>query len=238
MTTVLQYLPAILQGLVTTVIVAAVCILGCAIVSVVLGVLQISKKRFVRLLAVGTIEFFRGASALVFLFWAYFALPLVPGMPQLSPLTASILVLSIVGGAYGSEVVRGGIEAVVRGQSDACHALGLTSYQTISRVILPQALSQIVPAFGSLATDLVKWTSIVSFVGVQDVLYVANTVRSITYKTVPVFCLLAAMYWLLCLAVSYLFRGIEWVLPLNRALRAARIPSRSLSLPKTLSATP
>ena len=216
----LEHLPALLRGLQTTALVAALAILGCILVSLVLGVPRAGRRRSTRVSSALAIEFFRGASALVFLFWAYYALPLVPGMPQLSPLVASVAVLSLVGGAYGAEIVRAGLESVPRGQIDACRALGLRPLQAMRLVILPQALSQIVPAFGSLAVDLVKWTSLVSFVGVQDLLYVANAVRSITFQSMPVFVVLALMYWLLCLIVSVVFRGLERILPLNRALNA------------------
>ena len=216
-----EYLPALGRGLLTTAEVAVFSIAGCALVSLVLGVLRSAKKPSYRVVSGGAIEFFRGASALVFLFWVYYALPLIPGMPQPSPLIASIVVLTLVGGAYGAEIVRSGIEAVARGQSDACHALGLSRRQAMSRVIVPQALSQIVPAFSSLAVDMVKWTSIVSFVGVPDVLYVANAVRSTTFESLPVFCILAAMYAALCFAVSLVFLAIERALPLNRALRSS-----------------
>jgi polar amino acid transport system permease protein len=157
----------------------------------------------------------------VWLFWVFYALPMLPHMPRLPPTTAAIVVLTMIGTAYGSEIVRSGIEAVQRDQLDACHALGLGKLQSLKYVIVPQALSQIVPAFASLAADMVKWTSILSFVGVQDMLYVANNVRSNTFQTVSVFSLLAIAYWLLCLASSAAFRALERILPLNRALKAA-----------------
>jgi polar amino acid transport system permease protein len=239
MVAILQYTPAILDGLLTTAIVALLSIIGAAIVSLLLGVFRSAKRMSVRAAAGGAVELLRGSSALVYLFWAYYALPaLMPGIPRFNPFTASITVLSLVGGAYGAEIVRGGLQAVPRGQFDACRALGLPPYQALTRVILPQALSQIVPGFGSLAVDMVKWTSIVSFVGVQDVLYVANSVRSITYETVAVFLVVAALYWVLCLFVSLAFHRIERVLPLNRALRASRQSTEAPLNGRPLSARP
>lgn len=227
MTQVLEFWPALLQGLMVTIWVAVASIIGAAAGALLLGCLRLSQQRAVRISAAILIELIRGASALVLLFWVFYALPLVPGMPHLTPMTAAIMVLSLIGASYGAEIVRSGIEAIPRGQLDACHALGLTRYQAFSRIVLPQALSQIVPAFGSLAADMVKWTSIVSFVGVQDLLYAANTVRSVTYATVPVFSLLALMYWVLCVFSGAGFRALESVLPLNRALNATgSLPSR------------
>jgi polar amino acid transport system permease protein len=238
MTSVLQYLPAIFGGLTTTVIVAALSIGGCVAVSLVLGIIRSAKGPLLKAAAGGIVELLRGASALIYLFWIYYALPLIPGMPQFSPFAASIMVLSLVGGAYGAEIVRGGIQAVSRNQTDACRALALPRWIALTRVILPQALSQIVPAFGSLAVDLVKWTSIVGFVGVQDVLYVGNAVRSITYETAAAFLTVAALYWTLCFLVGLLFRAIEWMLPLSRAMRAARQSAPASMFRRPLSAEP
>ena len=167
---VLEYWPALAKGLLTTISIAVCSILGAALGALVLGPLRLSTAPVIRIASLLFIEFIRGASAIVFLFWVFYALPMIPGMPHLSPYAASILVLSLVGASYGAEIVRAGIEAVPRGQVDACHALGLSKLQGLVKVVLPQALSQIVPAFSSLAADMIKWTSIVSFVGVPDVL--------------------------------------------------------------------
>ncbi len=218
---VIEYWPALLRGLLITVWVAVASIMLAALGALVLGALRLSLKTWVRISTAVLIEFIRGASALVLLFWVFYALPLVPGMPHLGPLTAAIIVLSLIGASYGAEIVRSGIESISVGQRDACHALGLSRRDGFVQVILPQALTQIVPAFGSLAADMVKWTSIVSFVGVQDVLYAANSVRTATYATVPVFCLLAALYWGLCVLSGMIFRAVEKQLPLTRARRAA-----------------
>ncbi|MCK1663524.1 amino acid ABC transporter permease [Bradyrhizobium sp. 153] len=223
MMAVLEYWPVLLQGLWVTVWVACCIILAAALGALILGPLRLSSSRAVRIASILFIEFIRGPSALVLLFWVFYVLPLMPGMPQLSPLLASILVLSLDGAVYGAEIVRAGVEAVHRGQTDACHALGLNKTQSLTKVVLPQALSQIVPGFGSLARDMVKWTAIVSFVGVHDVLYVANNVRGQTFETVTVYCLVAAAYWMLCLLCAAAFRALEHALPLNRALRAARV---------------
>ncbi|WP_271605521.1 amino acid ABC transporter permease [Bradyrhizobium sp. CCBAU 11434] len=221
---VLEYWPVLTRGLWVTVWVSLCIIPGAAIGALILGAMRLSAAVALRAAAIVVIEFVRAPSALVLLFWVFYALPLLPGMPRLSPLAAAILVLALDGAAYGAEIVRGGIEAVHRGQTDACHALGLSKVQSFTKVILPQALSQIVPAFGSLARSMVKWTAIVSFIGVQDVLYVGNYIRGQTYDTVTVFCLLAALYWILTYLCGAAFRALEQLLPLNRALRAVRVP--------------
>ncbi len=223
MLAILEYWPVLVRGLWTTVWVALCTIAFSAIGALLIGPMRLSRLRAVRAGSMLLVEIVRGPSGLVWLFFVFYAMPMVPHMPRLSPITASVLVLSAIGTAYGSEIVRAGIQAVQRGQLDACHALGLNRLQALRKVVVPQALSQIVPAFGSLAADMVKWTSILSFVGVQDLLYVANNIRSNTFQTVAVFSMLALVYWILCLISSLSFSALERVLPLNRALRAARV---------------
>ncbi|HTG23045.1 MAG TPA: amino acid ABC transporter permease [Reyranella sp.] len=233
MTGLIEFLPAVGQGLLTTASIAVLSIVGCALVAIVLGVARRSRNQVVKLAAGSIVELLRGASVLIYLFWVYYALPLVPGLPHFSPLVVSIVVLSLVGGAYGAEIVVSGLQAVPRGQAEASQALGLSKFLTLTRIVLPQALTQIVPAFASLAIDMVKWTSVVSFVGVQDLLSVANTIRTITYSTVGVYVGVALLYFLLCLLTSWFFQRIEHSLPLNRALRAASTPD-ARSCPATL----
>jgi polar amino acid transport system permease protein len=117
--------------------------------------------------------------------------------------------------------VASALQAVPPGQAEASQALGLSKYRTFTLVVIPQALSQIVPAFASLAIDMVKWTSVASFVGVQDLLSVANTIRTTTYATVSTYAGVGILYFLLCLLTSRFFAVVEHNLPLNRALRAA-----------------
>jgi polar amino acid transport system permease protein len=226
-----EYLPAIGQGMLTTVLIAVLSVAGCVPVSLILGIARRASNDVVRSMAGSIVELLRGASVLIYLFWVYYALPAVPGMPHFDPATVSIIVLSLVGGAYGAEIVSSGLQAVPRGQTEASLALGLSKYRTLSHIIIPQALSQIVPAFSSLAIDMVKWTSVASFVGVQDLLSVANTIRTSTYASVSTYVGVGTLYFLLCLLTSQLFELIERGLPLNRALRAAGLPQARRATP-------
>lgn len=213
------FLPRLAAGLLTTTELAAASILGAAAVATVLGTLRAARNTPARAASGGAVEFLRGTSVLVQLFWVYYALPSIQGAPRLPPTVAAVLVLSLNGGAYGAEIVRSGLLSVPRGQHDACHTLGLPRRVALLRVVLPQALGQIVPAFGSLAVDLAKWTSVVSFVSVQDLFYWGNTVRVQTNQTVPVYLLLAGCYLALSGAVALAFRAVEYALPVSRARR-------------------
>lgn len=221
MESVLEYWPVWMRGLWTTVWLSVCIIAFGSVGSIVFGLARTSKSPSVAIPARFITEALRAPSAIVLLFWAFFVLPLIPGMPTLSPIAAGIVVLTLVSSAYGADIVRAGIESVHPGQFDACHALGLSAYQSFHKVIVPQALSQIVPAYGGAARSIIKWTSLLSFIGVQDVLYVANYVRGQTYETFIVLMLLAACYLFLCLSCGLVFRAIEKALPLSRALQRA-----------------
>lgn len=216
------YLPRLADGLLTTCGIAAGSIVLAAVVAVVLGSLRAGRGTAPRVGGGVAVEFLRGTSVLVQLFWVYYALPAVPGAPALAPTAAAVLVLGLNGGAYGAEIVRNGILSVPNGQLDASQALGLSARVRLSRVVLPQALGRIVPAFGSIAVDMVKWTSVVSFVTVQDLFYVANSIRVDTNRTVTVYIGLALCYVVLCVVTALLFRAIEFALPVSRARRAER----------------
>lgn len=219
MNAVLAYRPALLEGLMITLWMSALAI-GCAAVGgVILGAFRSSQARFIRTASLVFIEGVRGPSGLVWMFWTYYALPLVPGMPELRPFTVAVAVLGIVGAAYAAEIVRAGIESIHPGQGDACHALGMSKAQSYLKVILPQALSQIVPAFGALSRGMIKWTAVASFVGVHDLLYVAGYVRTQTFESTLVFCIAAAGYLLMSVFCAVVFHYIETLLPLNRALQ-------------------
>lgn len=218
------YLPRLAAGLLMTCGIAAASIVLAAAVAVVLGALRAGRGAAPRVTGGAAVEFLRGTSVLVQLFWVYYALPAIPGAPGLTPTVAAVLVLGLNGGAYGAEIVRDGIRSVPPGQLDASHALGLPGPVRLFRVVLPQAIGQIVPAFGSIAVDMVKWTSVVSFVTVQDLFYVANAIRVDTNHTVTVYIGLGLCYVLLSVVTALLFRAIEFVLPVSRARRRVAAP--------------
>lgn len=222
MTAIGPFLPRIVEGLLTTFWLAWASIALAAFVAVILGALRVSRSPLTSAASGVGVELMRGTSVLVQLFWVYYALPVLPGGINLGPTTAALLVLGINGGAYGADIVRAGLLAVPRAQGDATRALGLPPLVAFWRVTLPQALAQIVPSFGSLAIDIAKWTSVVSFVGVTDVLYWANVARSSTNEVVLVYGIVALLYIGLSIVVAGSFRGLEALLPTSRARRAAR----------------
>jgi polar amino acid transport system permease protein len=185
-------------------------VLGCALALVMAflaGLGRLSRRAPVRWLATAYIEFFRGTSIFVQLFWAYFVLPLL-GVP-ITPLQAGVLALSLNVGAYGAEVVRGAVRSVAKEQHEACVALNLTRWQCLRHVILPQALVVMLPVFGNNAVELLKGTAVVSLISLTDMTFQAQVVRAQTGDTAVPFLTILVLYFLIASVITVLVRGLE-----------------------------
>lgn len=207
MSTIEPFLPFLLTGLLITV---ALTILGMAlavIVSFTAGMCRMSPYRLLRWPAGAFIEFFRGTSMLVQLFWLFFALPFF-GI-KLLPFAAAILALGLNEGAYGAEIVRGAITALPRGQREGAIALSLTPYQRMRYVILPQAIPAMIPPFGNVMVDLLKNTSLVSLVTVADLTFRAQMVRNTTGATAAIFGTILVLYFVVSYALSLITSWVE-----------------------------
>jgi len=203
----LEYIPLILQGAMVTV---QITVLGCALalfVAFLAGFGRLSKHRTARYLATLYIEFFRGTSIFVQLFWAYFVLPFL-GLP-LTPLQAGVIALGFNVGAYGAEVVRGAIKSIPRQQYEACKAINLTPCQTMRHIILPQAIVVMLPTFANNAIELLKGTAVVSLISLADMTFQANVVRAQTGSTALAYLTILVLYYLMSCGISIAIRTLE-----------------------------
>lgn len=201
------YLNLILQGALVT---AQLTIYGSALALVaafLAGMGRLAPWRAVRWLSTLYIEFFRGTSIYVQLFWAYFVLPFM-GI-TLSPLAAGILALGLNVGAYAAEVVRGAILSVPRDQYEATVALNLTGAQRMRHVIVPQALPLMLPTFGNNAIELLKATAVVSLISLTDMTFQAQIVRAQTGNTLIPFAMILILYFAMALLISAGMRSLE-----------------------------
>ncbi len=189
-------LPPLADGLAVTLELLAGGLAVALVAALAAGLARRTRFRPARWLATAYVETFRGTSALVQLFWFYFALPGLLGV-SLDALTAGILVLGLNTGAYGAEVVRGAIQAVPRGQWEAATALGFSRGQTLRRIVLPQAARRMLPPAGNLAIELLKNTALASTIALTELTFRAQALRSETLRTVEIFSLTLAIYFLL-----------------------------------------
>jgi len=201
------YIGLILQGALVTVELTVYGSLLALVMAFVAGLGRVSRFALLRWLATAYIEFFRGTSIFVQLFFAYFVLPFA-GL-TLSPLQAGVLALGLNVGAYAAEVVRGAILSVGREQYEACIALNLSRWQCMRRVILPQALLVMLPTFGNNAIELLKATSVVSLISLTDMTFQANVVRAQTGNTLVPFATILVLYFVLAMIIAFSVRALE-----------------------------
>lgn len=201
------YLSLILQGALITVQLTMMGSALALVMAFVAGLGRLSRYAAVRALATAYIEFFRGTSIFVQLFFAYFVLPFM-GL-TLTPMQAGVLALGLNVGAYGAEVVRGAVKSIGKEQREACVALNLSRFQAMRHVILPQALLLMLPTFGNNAIELLKATAVVSLISLHDMTFQAQVVRSQTGNTLLPFTTILLLYFAMAVAISTAMRWLE-----------------------------
>lgn len=173
-----------------------------------LALMRLSPSRWLKWPASAVIEVFRTTPPLVQLFWFFFALPILIHV-EMTPYVASVLTFSIQSAAFFAEVFRGGIVSIERGQWEAARALGMAPRQVMRRVVLPQAIKRMVPAFLERAIELMKTTTLVSIVSFADLLFQANEVAQKTFRPLEVFTVVALVYFVVITVASTLVHLLE-----------------------------
>ena len=205
---VIDILETLLRGVAVTIEVTVLAGALMLLVAFIVGLSRLSKNAIVRAAATVYVEVLRGTSALVVMFWFYFALPLILGV-GLSALTAGVLALGLSYGAYAAEVVRGAVLQVPRGQWEAALAVNMTPLQRMLYVILPQAVVAMLPPMGNLLVDLLKATSLVSLITLADVTFQARVLQNSLGHTTEVFLIVICMYFILSYILSTAIRWFE-----------------------------
>ena len=172
-----------------------------------LGLLRQSKHALVRVAATCWVEFFRGVSTVVQLFWLYFALPFF-GI-SLSAETAAIIGLGLVHGAYGSEVVRGAMQSISRDQWEAATALGYSRRQTLSGIIMPQALIAMLPPLGNSLVLLLKEPRSLRSSPYRSSPSSPHSSSIARWRSVPIFICVLLIYYSIAIAATWIVRFLE-----------------------------
>jgi polar amino acid transport system permease protein len=222
-----DYLPFILMGIPVTLEVTVLAMAVTIPVSVILALGRNSQSALLRWPAGFVIELFRGSSSLVQLFWAFYVLPFF-GI-NLPPLAAGVLVLGLNEGSYFSEVVRAGINAVSAGQREAALTLGLSPAYRFFRIILPQALPIMIPPFGNALVTMLKFTSLVSLVTIQDLSFRANQAATSLGQNGAVYGLIIIIYFLLALFLGGAAQRLEGCVNRRAGRDDAKVPGRNRS---------
>jgi polar amino acid transport system permease protein len=180
--------------------------------SIVLGlifcVLRLAKARWLRYPAMAYIEIFRNTPALVQLIWVYYCLPILTGLDLNAPVSCGVA-LAMYGSAYNAEIFRAGIQSIERGQVEAANSLGLSAFNTFRYVVAPQAFRRMIPPLVNESITLLKFSSLVSVLGVADLTYQAQVLATTTFRPIEIFTFIAVIYFFLCGFLAVLARIVE-----------------------------
>ncbi|MFE2514345.1 ectoine/hydroxyectoine ABC transporter permease subunit EhuC [Streptomyces mirabilis] len=198
----------VLKGVWVTVQLLFLSSLVAGAVSFAVGVARTSRRWIVRFLAGLYTEVFRGTSALIMIFWVYFVLPLAFGW-QLVPMWAGTLALGLTYGAYGSEIVRGALNAVDPAQREGGIALSFTPWQRMRLILLPQAVPEMIPSFCNLLVELLKGTALVSIMGMGDLTFSGNLVRLALQESAEIYAYVLLIYFAIAFVITRLMRALE-----------------------------
>ncbi|MFJ4922121.1 ectoine/hydroxyectoine ABC transporter permease subunit EhuC [Streptomyces sp. NPDC088725] len=201
-------LPQITSGLLVTVEATALGAALALVLSFVLGLMAGSQLLAVRGVSRVVVEFFRGTSLYVQLFWLYYAMPTLTGY-ELTPLLCGVVAFGLNFGAYGAEVVRGGVNAVPRAQWEAAIALNMSPFQRMRRVILPQATVQMIPSFTNLLIQLLKATPLLWLISAADLMTVIQQIRDRTGESLTAYVTLLVCYFVLAYLLTLLMNLLE-----------------------------
>lgn len=204
-----QYPHGPVGGLVATLGLALASLLLALPCSVLLALGRISPKWYFYYPASAIVYVVRGLPLIMFIFWAYFFVPIIIGRP-VAGVTTMIVALVCYESAYLAEIIRAGIEALPKGQYETGRALGLSHAATMRKIVLPQAFSNMLPSMLSQFISTVKETSLAYVIGVQELTYAANQINSVLLtRPLEVFALLALTYFVLNLLLSGVVMLIE-----------------------------
>ena len=222
-----QYPHGPLGGLALTVLLGAAAMLLASPLGVVLGVMRLSPWRWLRWPVTAAVYVIRGTPLLMVVFWAYFFLPAVTGQ-KTDQFTTMLVALTVFNGVYLAEIVRAGIQGVPKGQLEAARSLGLSHVQAMRRVVLPQALRSMLPSLVNQFVITLKETSLGYIIGLNEVSFIAGQINSqVLTRSVEVYGLLAAVYFVLCFGLSRAAYALE-----ARLARPIRAPSSGGAPPR------
>ncbi|MBB4066444.1 amino acid ABC transporter permease [Gellertiella hungarica] len=197
----------ITQGVTTTLYISAISILIATIIALAGAIAKLSKNGVIYGLATFYTSLFRGLPLLMQIYIIYLGLPQIGYVIGAVP--AGIMALSLCYGAYMTEIFRAGIESIPRGQTEGATALGLSPAQTMMLVILPQAMRVIIPPTGNQFIAMLKDSSLVSVVGVWEIMYLARTQGQTEFRHIEMLITASMIYWILSVALELLQARIE-----------------------------
>ncbi|SDE87685.1 polar amino acid transport system substrate-binding protein [Fontibacillus panacisegetis] len=203
-----EYRSYFLTGVQYTLILAAIGVLCGFVLGLIIALLRMSSWKIVRFFGHAWVEFLRGTPMLVQLLIIHYGFATVLGV-SFSPIESGAITLTINSSAYLAEIFRAGIEGVDRGQGEAARSLGMSKGMTLRFIIIPQALKSVLPAIGNEFITIIKESSIVSMIGVTEIIFQSGVIVGITYDPMTPYLIAAIMYFILTFTLSRILGVFE-----------------------------
>ncbi|MDF7669570.1 amino acid ABC transporter permease [Lactobacillus sp. ESL0703] len=197
----------LLVGLGWTLLCSLITLVFSSIIGTVLALLQMLPSKLVHLLCRIYIEVFRNIPLLVIVMFLYLIIPLY--FFKINGFTAGTIGLTLYTSAFIAEIIRSGIQSVESGQLEGARSTGMTYWQAMRYVVLPQAFKIVIPSLGNQFVNLIKDSSILAFVAGFDLLYQANAIASKTFDTINSYLVVGILYLLLTMPLSYYMHYLE-----------------------------
>lgn len=198
--------PFFLTGIGVTLLYTVLGALAALVVSFVLGLMSLSRAVAVRGFSRVVVEFFRGTSLVIQLLWIFFVLPQL-GI-RFEPIAAATIAFGLNFGAYGAEIVRGAVTSVPKAQWEATVALGIGRVRRMRRIILPQALPEMIPPFGNLWIQILKSSSLLYLIGITELTYEVKQLQ-FDIGSLPAFSIALVVYFLIAQLLVMVIRWVE-----------------------------
>ena len=200
--------PLLLLGAGVTIQITALSVGFGLVIGVFMGMARLSKMWVIRSFAAVYVDFIRGTPLFVQIFLIYFVLPIIIGQ-RIDPFIAAITACSINSGAYVAEIFRGGIQSIDKGQMEAGRSLGMTWWQTMRFIILPQAFKRVIPPLGNEFIAMLKDSSLVSVIGFEELTRRGQLIIARTYGSFEIWLTVAFIYLVMTLSISRLVAYLE-----------------------------
>lgn len=202
-----RVLPLLLEGLKMSLLITVLSAAIGIVIGLFIGLGRLSKKKVVKWAATIYVNFLRGTPLLVQLLIIYAGIPqvlqMITGSPSpMSPIVAAVAACSLNSGAYVAEIFRAGIQSIDPGQMEAARSLGMTGNQAMAQVILPQAVRRIIPPLGNELITLLKETSILSAIGLEEMMRKGQLYVASTFQPFPVYITVALCYFVIVILIS------------------------------------
>lgn len=205
---VIGSLDMLLLGLLNTLKVTGLALSLGVPLGLALALMRLSQFKPVSMVSAFIIEFFRTTPPLVQLFWFFFAFPILFSI-NMTPYIAAVVTFSIQSSAFFAEIFRSGIQSIDHGQWEGAKAIGMSRNQSLRRVILPQAVKRMIPAFMERSIELLKTTTLVSTIAYTDLMYQANDIAQRTFRPLEVYTVVAVLYFVLIFGFSQMSIVVE-----------------------------